>query len=46
MNSTMQHTDLDAFGPELADAELEAVGGGARVIIIRNGDVVIVIVVR
>lgn len=46
MNSTMQHRDLDAFGPELADAELDAVGGGARVIVIRDGDVVIVIIIR
>ena len=46
MNSTLQHTELDAYGPELADAELDAVGGGGRVIIIRDGDVVIVIIVR
>lgn len=41
-----QHADLDAYGPELADGELEAVGGGQRVIIIRDGDTIIVIILR
>lgn len=48
MNRTLtQHTDLATYGPELADTDLAELDGGHRVVIvIRDGDRIIIIVVK